>query len=86
MHAEWLTALLAWTVLQVMLAQQASIAQLLGAYDELRARGGTVSGYSAGAYLAQEQHVDDLQHEHIQGKSQMKRERYLLSAMQCALP
>ena len=60
---------------QVMLAQQESIAQLMGVYEELKGRGSWASGQNAAAYVEQEQHVDILQLEHKQGKSRMKKER-----------
>lgn len=61
---------------QVMLAQQESIAQLMGVYDGIRARGDAACGQSADAYVQQEQHLDALQQEHQQGKRRMKKERW----------
>ena len=60
---------------QVMLAQQESIAQLMGVYEEIKGRGDGASGQNTAAYVEQEQHVDTLQLEHKQGKSRMKKER-----------
>lgn len=62
---------------QVMLAQQESIAQLMGVYEEIKGREGKDGAYgqNAAAYMEQEQHVDTLQREHKQGKSRMKKER-----------
>ena len=62
---------------QVMLAQQESIAQLMGVYEEIKGRGDGASGQNTKAYMDQE-HVNTLQLEHKQGKSHMKKERLVV--------
>lgn len=75
MHCSCAVSAFEVVLMQVMIAQQESIAQLMGVYEDIRGRVDTGCEQNMDAYLEQEQHADALQQEHKQGKRHLKNDR-----------